>query len=344
MKSRETSFAYITTRFFRVYLPGERGYSEATIASYLDTFKQLLIYCKDTLGKTPDKLVVSDISKDAVLGFLKKLEDDGKSVSTRNQRLAAIKCFFRYIGYSFPEYLDTSSTVTGIRMKKQSEPTVNYMSVDGVSCVLNKPDMKRKSGYRDTLMLTILYDSAARVSEVIRIRVCDIRTVHPATIVLHGKGAKDRIVPLSGKTADLISSYLLQTDLNGVEHKNELLFTNRTDKQLTRAGVAYILKKYVDAARNEHPELIPDEFSPHCMRHSKAMHLLQAGVAIIYIRDFLGHESVKTTEVYAKADGKSKREALDIAYSAAIADSNVPKSSWNDDNNLMAFLKNLCES
>jgi len=344
MKNKEASFSYIITRFFQVYLPGERGYSEATIASYLDTFKQLLIYCKEALGKTPDKLVVSDISKDVILGFLQKLEDEGKSVSTRNQRLAAIKCFFRYVGYSFPAYLDTSSTVVGIRMKKQPEPAVNYMSVDGVSCVLSQPDMTRKSGYRDALMLTILYDSAARVTEITKIRIGDIRTAQPATIVLHGKGAKDRIVPLSSKTADLISSYLFQTGQHRVEYKDKFLFTNRTGEQMTRAGVAYILKKYVDEARTEHPELIPDKFSPHCMRHSKAMHLLQAGVAIIYIRDFLGHESIKTTEIYAKADGKSKREALDAAYSAAIEDNDIPKSSWNNDDNLMAFLKKLCES
>lgn len=344
MKNKEATFPYIATRFFKVYLPGERGYSETTIASYLDTFKQLLLYCKENLGKSPDRLLVSDISRDVVLGFLEKLEKDGRSVSTRNQRLAAIKCFFRYIGYSFPEYLDTSSAVVGIKMKKQSEPAVNYMSVDGVSCVLNQPDMRRKQGYRDALILTILYDSGARVTEVTKIRVGDIRTEHPATIVLHGKGSKDRIVPLSSKTADLISSYLTQAGMHGAQNKDKLLFTNRTGGQLTRAGVAYILKKYIEAARSEHPELIPEKFSPHCMRHSKAMHLLQAGVAIIYIRDFLGHESVKTTEIYAKADSKSKREALDAAYSAAIEDANVPKSSWNDDKDLMGFLKKLCES
>lgn len=344
MKSKESSFSYIMTRFFQVYLPGERGYSEATIASYLDTFRQLLLYCKENIGKSPDKLSIPDISKDVILGFLEKLEKDGKSISTRNQRLAAIKCFFRYISYAFPEYLDTSSSIVAIRMKKQPEPTVNYMSVEGVSAVLNQPNMKQKSGYRDALMLTILYDSGARVTEVTKIKIGDIRTENPATIMLHGKGAKDRIVPLSSKTADLISSYLSQAGLNGSENKGKFLFTNRTGKQLTRAGVAYILKKYVEMVRKDHPELIPDKFSPHCMRHSKAMHLLQAGVAIIYIRDFLGHESVKTTEIYAKADGKSKREALDSAYSAAIEDSNVPKSSWNNDNDLMSFLIELCES
>lgn len=124
-------------------------------------------------------------------------------------------------------------------------------------------------------------------------------------------------------------------------HRDKFLFTNRSGEQLIRAGVAYILRKYVDAARIECPDLIPDKFSPHCMRHSKAMHLLQAGVAIIYIRDFLGHESVKTTEVYAKADGKSKRAALVAAYSAAL-DAELPTRSWNDDDNLMEFLTNLC--
>lgn len=344
MRNKFSDFAYITSRFFQVYLPGERGYSEATIASYLETFKHLFLYCKETLGKSPDRLTVSDVSKDVILRFLTKLEKEGKSISTRNQRLAAIKCFFRYIEYSFPKYLDISSSILGIKMKKQHESTVNYMSVEGVSCILNRPDMKRRSGYRDALILTILYDSAARVTEITKIMVGDIRTEYPATIVLHGKGSKDRIVPLSSKTANLISSYLSQEGMKGTEHKNKLLFTNHMGNQLTRAGVAYILKKYVDSVRKEQPELIPEKFSPHCMCHSKAMHLLQAGVAIIYIRDFLGHESVKTTEIYAKADGKSKREALEAAYSAAIEDSNVPDSSWHNDTDLMEFLKKLCEN
>lgn len=336
------TLAYIVSRFFQVYLPGERGFSSATVASYRDTFKQLLSFCRERYGKAPEKLSVPDISRETVLEFLGWIEAGGKSVSTRNQRLAAVKCFFRYVQYAFPEYLDTAEAVIQIRMKKQPEQTVNYMGVDGVACVLKQPDTRREAGYRDALMLTVLYDSGARVTEVTKIRVGDIRLQEPATILLHGKGSKDRIVPLSSKTAKLISSYLQQKNMQAAMFKDKYLFTNRSGGQLTRAGVAYILKKYVDMAREENPELIPRTFSPHCMRHSKAMHLLQAGVAIIYIRDFLGHESIKTTEVYAKADGKSKRAALDAAYSAALDDSQVPASSWNDDKDLMSFLKNLC--
>lgn len=152
MKNKNASFPYIISRFFQAYLPGERGYSGATVSSYRDTFKQLLIYCRDRCGKQPEQLRVTDISRDVVVGFLDSLEAEGRSISTRNQRLAAIKCFFRYISYAFPEYLDISSSIIAIKMKKQPEPAVSYMSVEGVACVLRQPDMHRRSGYRDALM------------------------------------------------------------------------------------------------------------------------------------------------------------------------------------------------
>lgn len=341
MKSKQSSLPYIVSRFFTVYLPGERGFSEATIISYRDTFKQLLSFCKSHLGIQPEKLTISNLSRDVITEFLKSLEVEGKSASTQNQRLAAIKCFFGYVQYAFPEYLDVASSVLQMRMKKQPEPAVNYMSVDGVACVLRQPNMNSSSGFRDALMLALLYDSGARVSEITKIHIGDIRLSSPATIVLHGKGGKDRIVPLSTKTAEFVGGYIKRKGALTAMYRDKFLFTNRSGEQLTRAGVAYILRKYVDLARSEKPDLIPEKFSPHCMRHSKAMHLLQAGVAIIYIRDFLGHESVKTTEVYAKADGKSKRAALEAAYSAAL-DTELPSLSWNDDADLMKFLTDLC--
>lgn len=228
-------------------------------------------------------------------------------------------------------------------MKKQPEATVSYMSVDGVACVLKQPDMHTKSGYRDSLLLALMYDCGARVSEMTDTRIGDIRTDNPATLVLHGKGSKDRIVPLSSKTAELVKSYLIQCNMTAPVFKDKYLFTNRCGEQLTRAGIAYVLKKYVDLAREKEPTLIPDKFSPHCMRHSKAMHILQAGVAIIYIRDFLGHNSIKTTEVYAKADGKSKRAALEAAYADVLTPEQKTMPSWNDDESLMKFLSDLCK-
>jgi len=343
MKTEKDNFAYAVSRFFKIYLPGERGFSENTIASYRDTFKQFLLYCQESLGIAPEKLKISDFSRKAVNGFLSKLETDGKSVSTRNQRLAALKSFFSYVKFAFPDFLNTASEILAIRLKKQPEPVVSYLTDTAVACLLRQPDSSKKSGYRDMLILTLLYDSGARVSEIIQIRIGDIRTQSPATITLHGKGSKDRIVPLSEKTNALIKNYVLHERLNRVDYKDKLLFVNHSGKPLTRAGVSYILKKYAEMAKRETPEQIPKKFSPHCLRHSKAMHLLQAGVALIYIRDFLGHESVKTTEVYAKADSKSKRQALETAYTSvgSLSDPALT-TSWNEDASLMAFLDRLC--
>jgi len=339
----KTSFSYVVSRFFQMYLPGERGFSTNTISSYRDTFKQVIVFFKEQEGIPPEKLKMNDFSKDAVARFLATLERDGKSVSTRNQRLAAIKSFFGYVKFSCPEYLHLATGILSIRMKKQPEPTVSYMSADAVSRLLRKPQTGTREGYRDMLILTLLYDSGARASEVTGIRVGDIRLQKPATIVLHGKGGKDRIVPLSEKTVALLQTYFNKERLPNAENRDKLLFVNHSGSQLTRAGIAYILKKYVELLHREQPDLIPGKFSPHCMRHSKAMHLLQAGVELIYIRDFLGHESVKTTEVYAKSDGLNKRKALEKAYSLIRSPDHDVEATWNDDVSLMRFLAELCK-
>lgn len=192
------------------------------------------------------------------------------------------------------------------------------------------------------LILTLMYDSGARVSEVTQIRIGDIRTQIPATITLHGKGSKNRIVPLSEKTNALIKVYVEKESHAKPQDKDKFLFVNHSGEPLTRAGVAYILKKYVEKTRANEPDMMPKMFSPHCLRHSKAMHLLQAGVAMIYIRDFLGHESIKTTEIYAKADSKSKRAALEAAYTnIQPIDPNLT-DSWDEDASLMRFLEGIC--
>lgn len=341
--NKKIFLSYFISNYFRLYLPGERGFSPETIASYRDTFKQFLLFCKDEIGKEPEALTLDDFQRNLVLKYLDNLEISGKSISTRNQRLAAIKSFVNYLKYEAPDYLNSLSTILDIRMKKAKEPVISYLAVDGVALILSQPDMRTKSGLRDVMILTMLYDTAARVSELASIRVGDIRLNVPSTIVLHGKGNKDRIVPVSDNTASLIQRYISCFKLDGIENKDKFLFQNRTGRQFTRAGIAYVLKKYVDAAREKSPEVIPLKFSPHCMRHSKAMHLLQAGVAIIYIRDFLGHSSINTTEVYAKADEKTKRDALEKAYSKTITSQVDNVELWNDDETLMDFLTGLCK-
>lgn len=338
---KPTDFALHLNKYFLSYLTNERNLSTNTISSYRDVFSQFLYYCKTKQKIPPEKLTIASLSPPLVTSFLLDLEENGKSISTRNQRLAALRAFFKYIQYVAPEHMLSMQQLLMIKNKKLAKNTVNFLTVDGVTCILNKPCSETKHGYRDMLLLTVLYDSGARVSELINIKIGDIRSDAPATILLCGKGQKSRIVPISAKTAQLLKNYMERERLNSIECATRLLFTNRSGQKLTRSGILYVVKKYGDLARKESPMLIPKELSPHCFRHSKAMHLLQAGVNLIYIRDFLGHENLETTEVYARSDSLAKRKAIENAYTPSRDDSGF-QPSWVDDNDLMTWLKNLC--
>jgi len=186
-----------------------------------------------------------------------------------------------------------------------------------------------------------LYDSGARVQELIDLTVSDLRLEAPATVILHGKGRKMRCIPLMSPTVQLLKNYLSESELYGHPEKSgHPLFFNSREQKLTRAGISYIINKYLSAARSHTEMILPDNISPHVFRHSKAMHMLQAGVNLIYIRDFLGHVNVTTTEIYAKADADVKRRALEQAY---INVSDSLQDDWNEDKGLMEWLSALCK-
>lgn len=335
-------FSFYLTRYFSVYLPGDRGFSFHTIASYRDTFKQLLNYVKEVRNIPPQKMSLELFTSQLVRQFLDYIEAQGKTISTRNQRLAAIKAFTNYLIYEDPVHLFQYQQILKIRAKKYAEPTVSYFTAEGVAALLGQPDTTTRRGYRDMLLLSLLYDSGARVSEIIQVRIGDIRFTKPYTILLHGKGNKDRSVPLSEKTVQLTINFLRKENLQAPEYRCRILFTNPQGTSLTRAGVAYILKKYSDQLRLINPALLPRAITPHGMRHSKAMHLLQAGVPLIYIRDFLGHSQIRTTEIYARADSEAKRNALANAYPKLMIGIPEYSSSWKEDTDLIKWLENLC--
>ncbi len=335
-------FAYFLTQYFTKYLPGTCGFSTNTILSYRDTFKQLLIFYKSVLRITPEKLKNEDFNIKTITNFLEYLENQGKAISTRNQRLAAIKAFVNYIIYEDPDHMEQYRQILRLKLKKSPEPIISFLSIDGVSALLQRPNATTKHGYRDMLLLTLLYDSGARVSEIAQVRIGDIRLSSPCTLILHGKGNKERIVPISDKTAQLIKYYLEKEKLENAEYRCRLLFTNPQGSKLTRTGITYILNKYAQEIRKENSTLIPKQLSPHCIRHSKAMHLLQSGVSLIYIRDFLGHSQIKTTEIYAKTDSAWKRKALTNAYPNLITELNETSHSWKNDSDLIEWLDSLC--
>jgi site-specific recombinase XerD len=225
-------------------------------------------------------------------------------------------------------------------MKKFARRPMSFFAPEGLHLLLSQPDTTTPKGRRDHALLVLLYDSAARVQEIVDLRVRDVRFEQPATITLHGKGRKTRVVPITAKTASIMERYLQEKGWIGKTGALDLpVFMNSRRCKLSRAGVAYILAKHVNTMSLTDSHHVPASVSPHCLRHSKAIHLLRSGVPLIYIRDLLGHVSVTTTEIYAKVDAEQKRKALEGAYEVPSQEI-VPE--WENDKGLLSWLSELC--
>ena len=336
-----TDFAKYLENFFIKYLIGECGSSKHTIRAYRDSFTLLLMFMKQEKRINADKLELKHFNKEVILDFLLWLEQEhNNSISTRNQRYAAIRSFCKYLQYEDPTRIKEWQTIRSIKLKKSINKTIDYISIDGIKLLLNQIPINARDSRRDLAMLALLYDSGARVQELIDLTPSCIRREVPFHVLLTGKGHKQRIVPLQKEQIILLEQYINDYGLNRPERELCPLFFNRVGEKLTTAGVTYVLKKYADSARLVNPDLIPITTSPHCLRHSKAMHLLQSGVNLVYIRDFLGHKSIQTTEIYARADSKQKREALESVYVDVIPEKNKERS-WEKNHTLRDFLKNL---
>jgi site-specific recombinase XerD len=333
-------FPYYLSRFLAQYLPGEVGASQNTILSYRDTFTLLLKYCRACENTLPENITLDVLSKELIVRFLGWIEDErGCSASTRNQRLTAIHSFSRFMQTEDVVRINQYQRILSIHKKKTVSSTINYMTPDGIRLILGQPNVQSLSGYRDMVLLSLMYDSGARVQEMADLSVGDVRTEPPATIKITGKGGKSRIVPLMEPTADVVRRYIIDSGLDCNNKRLHPLFPNRSGRKLTRAGIKYILDKYVEVARIENPGILPDVISPHSMRHSKAVHLLHAGVNLVYIRDILGHADLKTTEVYARIDGEMKRKALEEAFTNTVPSENIPL--WQQDGELLNWLQGL---
>jgi len=336
---KPTDFAYYLTNFLSKYLPGVAGLSPNTIMSYRDTFSLFLDFCSAHKKVKPEKFSLDNLNRILVEEYLAWLEKTRNCiVSTRNVRLAAVHSFCRYLQMEFPDYIHSAQQILSIPLKRTKKISVEYVTLEAMKFLLEKPDKTIKRGRRDLVLLSLLYDSGARVQELADLKVGDIRAESPATAKLTGKGNKKRIVPLMKPMSELLKQYLKENNLTEPYTFDYPLFCNRSKNKLTRAGVAYIVKKYAAAAIKEAPELFSDKLSPHCFRHSKAIHLLQSGVNLIYIRDFLGHVDIKTTEIYARIDGEMKRKALE-KNSNSVVSNKMPE--WQNNKGLMNWLKNL---
>ncbi len=336
---KDTDFAHYLTRFLSVYLPGQVGSKRNTQLSYRDSFSLFLRYCRDSEQLSPEKLTITKVDRELIVRYLQWLEGERNcKTTTRNQRLAAIHSFFSFLMVEEPQYIQQGQRILTIPMKKTDKPPLLYVPLDSIKGLLDQPDRTTIQGKRDAVLLSLLYDTGARVQELVDLKVGDITLNDTVTILLTGKGGKSRIVPVMKPTGELIRQYITGSGLSSPVYNRHPLFTNRSNKPLTRAGVTYILKKYAEQAQFHGVKGITGEITPHWMRHSKAMHLLQSGVNLVYIRDLLGHSDISTTEIYARADETMKRKALTQAYDSPSTEE-LP--AWKQDKDLLDWLKSL---
>lgn len=332
-----TDFAVFLHRFLTAHLAGLRGCSPHTIASYRDTFKLLIVFFRDDRSVPPDKLTLDHIDAAAITGFLDWLQTNRRnSASTRNQRLAAISSFSQWMQSQDPTRMACYQDILAIPVKRAPQPAVNHLTVEQTRRLLAQPDRSTRHGRRDATLLATLYDTAARVQELADLTVGDLRLQPPAMLALTGKGRKTRHVPLTDNTAALLRAYLAEHHLDTPGHDEHPVFFNPHRHKLSRGGITWIIHKYQTTTAD--PTLANADISPHTLRHSKAMHLYDAGVPLPYIRDILGHVDLSTTEIYARASTEAKRRALEAAYTDIITD-DLPE--WSHDPGLLNWLTNL---
>lgn len=334
---KPTHFAVRLSAFLTHYLPELRNLSTNTIKAYRDTFTLLLRFCRDARRLRPETLEIEQLDVPLIEAFLDHLEKDRNCVPrTRNQRLAALHAFFRYLQSEDPDLILQSQQILAIPSRRYARRTVEYLSKEELTAVLAKPDLRMRWGRRDAVLLSVLYDAGARVQELIDLSPRDLRLERPAHVRLTGKGRKTRIVPLMENTAKLLEAFVRENELGRADRQDLPLFSGRRGERLSRSGMRFIVQKYaasVGSSRSGSGRGV----SPHTFRHTKGMHLRQAGVSLDVIRDFLGHSDIKTTEMYARADLEARRKALEQVGDGVP----IQLPSWKKDPGLLEWLSSL---
>jgi len=331
--SPSPAFPQLVQDFFLQRLQAQRNASPRTISSYRDTFYLLLDWAEQHLHKAPAALALTDLDASVVLAFLDHLERDRhNAVRTRNARLAALHSFFHYAASRDPANLATIQRILAIPAKRFDRPVLGFLSREQVEAIVAALDLTTWSGRRDHALLATLYNTGARVSEMLDVRVSDITLGREGALRLHGKGRKDRLVPLWKSTMRLLRTWLERDDVA----PDSPLFPNREGRRMTRSGVAHRLRLAVRAAATTCPSLEKLRISPHTFRHTTAMHLLQAGVDITVIALWLGHESPTTTHRYVEADLAMKQRTLE-----KLPDPGTRRTPSPSADRLLSFLERL---
>lgn len=335
---RPNTLAVVLHDYFTDHLPRLRGMSPNTIHSYRDSISLLLCYLETVKRRSIVNIDIDDVTEENVINFVQYLEEQrGNGATTRNVRLAAIHALFTFIAHRYPERLKQCQCILGVPFKRTISRQVEYLEYDEIQSVLNVIDRNTADGRRDYVLLVTMFNTGARVQEILDLKPCNLQLVKPFHARLLGKGRKERLCPLWPQTAQLLQQYLSESGID--PRSNRMLFLNHRKESLTRFGVRYILAKYLDQAKAKTPSLINKRLHPHSMRHSTAVHLLQSGVDIVTISQWLGHASVTTTNIYATVDLETKRKAISKANPVGALKSSA--ALWKSDSSVLEWLKSL---
>ncbi|MBL9140174.1 MAG: site-specific integrase [Verrucomicrobiales bacterium] len=337
MKSPSTVLANALHGFFTNYLPRQRAMSPHTISSYRDSLKLWLLF---VAGKKldPSQLTIEQLGVDQVMAFLDHLEGArGNQASTRNVRLSAIHSFFRHLGAIHPEHLALAQRILSVPFKRTGTREIQHLELAEMRAVFDHIDRSTLAGRRDLVLLMLMFNTGARVSEVVGLLATDLRLQGPASVLLRGKGRKERVCPLWPETANALRDHLAEHAL--APHEPRTIFLNHRGHPLTRFGVRLILRRCIRDAAVHEPSLRGKRLHPHSLRHSTAIHLLRSGVDLSTIAHWLGHSSVNTTNRYLALDLDAKREAL--AKAKPILPRRRKPVSWRSDRNLIRWLESL---
>jgi site-specific recombinase XerD len=303
-----TPIAPHITAYFQQRLPFEQAASDDTCASYAYAFKLLFEYASDRLKVPPSALCLEQLDAPLILSFLHHLETErGNGPGSRNARLAAIKSFMHFLEYRVPAALEQIRRILAIPAKKATTRLVRHLTVEEIKAILNTPEPTKRDGIRDRAMLYLCFAGGLRVSELVGLRIDQLTLQGQASLLVHGKGRRERCLPLWKETASALKAWLAVRGTDSVPE----LFLNAGGRPMTRSGFEYILDKHVQAAKERCSSLAKKRVSPHVLRHSCALTVLQATNDLRKVSLWLGHASIQTTEIYTRADPSVKLEALE---------------------------------
>jgi site-specific recombinase XerD len=324
--------------FFEDYLAGQRDVSPNTIYAYRDALKLFLRFAARHSGRQVIRLQLADLRAEVVLAFLTYLESERKnSAATRNCRLVAIHRFVTYVADQDPRHAELCRRVLDIPLKKTTSSAMTYLDQEEIKTLLAAPCSSHRLGLRDRALLTLLYNTGARASEAVQLNIKDLRLDTPTQVRILGKGRKERICPLWQETVGVVRAYLDQRE-DGTQ-PDAPLFLNAHGKRITRFGVGTILKRNVAVAATPQASLAAKNVSPHTLRHTTALHLLQAGVELNVIKSWLGHVSITTTSQYIEIDMAMKRKAIERCPPPVT----VPdgEGRWHTSKDIVQWLEDL---